>query len=54
MKFIPRINLKFDKPIRQLVKELTNSTSNDYWKESVAEIWINESSWKQIFASPEF
>ena len=54
MKFIPRINLKFGKPIRKLVNELISGSYDKDWNYCVAEIWINEGSWKKIFESPEF
>lgn len=47
--FVPRINIKFSLPIRELVVFLQSKDYDDTWNESVIEVWRNEASWKQLF-----
>lgn len=49
LKFIPRINVKFNVPVRKLVEMLISETHDSEWEESVKEVWQNESVWKRIF-----
>ena len=49
LKFIPRINIKFNVPIRKLVEILTLENYDNEWKKSVKEIWQNKSTWERIY-----
>ena len=49
LKFIPRINIKFNVPIRKLVEMLVLGNYDNEWKESVKEVWQNPSTWERIF-----
>ncbi len=49
LKFIPRINMKFNMPIRELVKSLISNNYDKEWESSVKEIWENKSNWEMIF-----
>jgi len=49
LKFIPRINIKFYIPIRDLVRSLCSSNYDEEWSLSVKEIWQNKKIWERIF-----
>ena len=49
LKFIPRINIKFNIPVRNLVKSLTSDNYDNNWENSITEIWQNKSNWERIF-----
>ena len=49
LKFIPRINIKFKVPVRELVDVLNSGNYDKDWEESVKEIWQNKSTWERIY-----
>lgn len=49
LKFLPRINMKFNMPIRKLVSILISNNYDKEWENSVKEIWQNKSNWEKIF-----
>ena len=49
LKFIPRINIKFKVPVRELVGVLNSGNYDKEWEESVKEIWQNKSTWERIY-----
>lgn len=49
LKFLPRINMKFNMPIRKLVNILISNNYDKEWENSVKEIWQNKSNWEKIF-----
>ena len=49
--FVPRINIKFSLPIRELVAFLQSKDYDKSWNESVIEIWRNKASWKRLFTN---
>lgn len=53
MQFLPRINIKFSKPIRELVKYILSNPHDKMWHKSVKEIWQNKSNWERLFVAPE-
>jgi hypothetical protein len=50
LKFIPRINIKFNKPIRELVKNFISGNYDKNWENAIPEIWQNRSNWEKIFS----
>ena len=44
--FVPRINIKFNYPLRKLVKHILSEEYQHEWDNSVIEIWQNQSEWK--------
>ena len=50
LKFIPRINIKFNMPIRELVKNLVSGNYDKKWEKVIPEIWQNKSNWERIFS----
>lgn len=53
MQFLPRINMKFSKPIRDLVKHIVSNPQDKTWHDSVIEIWQNRGNWERLFVAPE-
>lgn len=53
MQFLPRINIKFSKPIRSLVKYIVANPENKTWHRSVIKIWQNKSNWERLYVAPE-
>jgi len=49
--FVPRINIKFYLPIRELVSFLQSKNYNNNWNEAVIEIWQNKASWEKLFSA---
>ncbi len=49
LKFVPRINIKFNIPIRELVKMIISGNYDNEWEKSIKEIWQNKSTWEKIF-----
>ena len=52
MQFLPRINIKFSRPIRNLVKHIISNPKDKAWHKSVIEIWQNKSKWERLFVAP--
>lgn len=52
MQFLPRINIKFSKPIRNLVKHIISNPKDKTWHNSVIEIWQNKREWERLFLAP--
>ena len=50
LKFIPRINIKFNKPIRELAKNLISENYDKNWEKAIPEIWQNRGNWEKIFS----
>lgn len=46
--FVPRINIKFNVPLRKLVNHILLKEYQKDWDNSVIEIWENKSEWKQL------
>lgn len=44
--FVPRINIKFNFPLRKLVKYILSQDYQQEWNSSIREIWQNQSEWK--------
>lgn len=53
LKFFPRINIKFNTPLRKLVQFMISENYNGEWNKSVSEIWQNKSQWERIFSVKE-
>ncbi|MEO0070562.1 MAG: hypothetical protein ABIK39_00535 [candidate division WOR-3 bacterium] len=53
IQFLPRINIKFTKPIRKLVKHIISEHEDKTWHKSVIEIWQNKETWERLFFSNE-
>jgi len=53
MQFLPRINMKFSKPIRDLIKHIVSNPQDKTWHDSVIEIWQNRGNWERLFVAPE-
>lgn len=51
--FIPRINIKFNFPLRKLVKHILSKDYKNEWDNSRIEIWENKSEWKCLYKAPE-
>lgn len=47
--FVPRINIKFSSPLRNLVNSILSEKYDGEWDESVIEIWQNKGEWIKIF-----
>ena len=55
LKFIPRINVLFPTPLRNLVKiMLGDSEAKEYWSNSVVEIWENKENWERLYLSDRY
>jgi hypothetical protein len=53
LQFLPRINIKFTKPIRRLVKDIILNPRDTTWHKAVIEIWQNKGGWERLFMAPE-
>ena len=53
LKFIPRINIKFNYPIRKLIKTILDNDSQNNWDKSLIEIWQNMGEWKCLYSKSE-
>lgn len=51
--FVPRINIKFNYPLRKLVKYILSEDYQKEWDSSVIEIWENRSEWICLYKSPD-
>ncbi len=54
LKFIPRINIKFNYSLRKLSEYIVSETYKHEWDNSVIEIWQNQSEWKCLYKIEEF
>lgn len=48
LSFVPRINVKFNFPLRKLVKYILSEEYQKEWNNSVIEIWENKSEWRML------
>ncbi len=53
MQFLPRINMKFSKPVRNLIKHIISNPEDKTWHKSVIEIWQNKANWEKLFIAQE-
>lgn len=49
LQFIPRINIKFRVPLRDIVKETKDTRLGDIWRTSIFEIWENKGAWHCLY-----
>lgn len=47
--FVPRINIKFNYPLRKLVKYILSQDYKNEWDNTRIEIWENKSEWKRLY-----
>lgn len=52
--FVPRINIKFNFPLRKLVTYILSQDYQKEWNNSVIEIWQNSSEWKVLHKIEEY